>query len=72
MALPLSAMVCLRFVIVVFPDHTHLLFFIRSRLKEKESTVGFIGEYEEIRCILKRERLLRVIKRNFDYSVHET
>ena len=25
-ALPLSAMFCLQFVIVVFPDHTHLLF----------------------------------------------
>ena len=28
MALPCGAMGCLRFVIVVFPDHTHLLFFI--------------------------------------------
>ena len=27
MALPRGAMGCLRFVIVVFPDHTHLLFF---------------------------------------------
>ena len=25
-ALPRGAMVCLRFVIVVFPNHTHLLF----------------------------------------------
>ena len=24
---------CLQFVIVVFPDHTHLLFFIYSRVK---------------------------------------
>ena len=28
-ALPHDATVCLQFVIVVFPDHTHLLFLIR-------------------------------------------
>ena len=30
MALPHGAMGCLQFVIVVFPDHTHLLFFMMS------------------------------------------
>ena len=29
--------VCLRFVIVVFPDHTHLLFFSRLKLNHSEN-----------------------------------
>ena len=32
MALPRGAMGCLRFVIVVFPDHTHLLFLKACKL----------------------------------------
>ena len=31
MALPRGTMVCLRFVIVVFPDHTNLLFCIAKK-----------------------------------------
>ena len=31
---------CLRFVIVVFPDHTHLLFFIKHFLKSTTDTLG--------------------------------
>ena len=32
---------CLRFVIVVFPDHTHLLFLVRIRLKiERKNLYG--------------------------------
>ena len=31
MALPHDATVCLQFVIVVFPDHTHLLFLALSK-----------------------------------------
>ena len=38
---------CLQFVIVVFPDHTHLLFFIGERERERE------GERERER---ERER----------------
>ena len=34
-ALPCGAMVCLRFVIVVFPDHTHLLFLLREHMAQK-------------------------------------
>ena len=30
---------CLRFVIVVFPDHTHLLFFILTSAKHKSTIV---------------------------------
>ena len=30
----LLAMVCLRFVIVVFPDHTHLLFLLREHMAQ--------------------------------------
>ena len=37
---------CLRFVVVVFPDHTHLLFFYHSELKtfkmaDLEMQIGF-------------------------------
>ena len=31
---------CLQFVIVVFPDHTHLLFFLTTRLKYGSRTFG--------------------------------
>ena len=34
-ALPRGAMVCLQFVIVVFPDHTHLPFLGHSLVKAK-------------------------------------
>ena len=30
--------VCLQFVIVVFPDHTHLLFFIQGSLRKNSKT----------------------------------
>ena len=36
-AFPCGAMVCLQFVIVVFPDHTHLLFFMETLGKESLS-----------------------------------
>ena len=37
--------VCLRFVIVVFPDHTHLLFLaIDIRLKSREKCVECFGQ----------------------------
>ena len=36
---------CLRFVIVVFPDHTHLLFFIIGPIREKPG----------LRCFRKSE-----------------
>ena len=34
---------CLRFVIVVFPDHTHLLFLVRasSKIEKKDPFFGF-------------------------------
>ena len=31
---------CLRFVIVVFPDHTHLLFFMKRRILGMVSTIN--------------------------------
>ena len=33
---------CLRFVIVVFPDHTHLLFLVRIRAKKKKKMPFFV------------------------------
>ena len=38
---------CLQFVIVVFPDHTHLLFFI-SKLSAVCNKMG-----QELQCLLK-------------------
>ena len=38
--------VCLQFVIVVFPDHTHLLFFARIRTKI-EKTAFLVGLWVE-------------------------
>ena len=35
---------CLRFVIVVFPDHTHLLFFINVPLPVYVSNVKYVAE----------------------------
>ena len=34
---------CLRFVIVVFPDHTHLLFFLTFNLYFNHKTEGFFS-----------------------------
>ena len=44
---------CLRFVIVVFPDHTHLLFSIAIRL---------INSSESLESLLFVERLLSIIQ----------
>ena len=34
---------CLRFVILVFPDHTHLLFFINEAYNYKIIDIGFFS-----------------------------
>ena len=48
---------CLQFVIVVFPDHTHLLFFMRHRI----SVTGLLEwECAVCRCPIKLSRRLIV------------
>ena len=34
---------CLRFVIVVFPDHTHLLFFLSGLLYQYQNNIALIS-----------------------------
>ena len=41
---------CLQFVIVVFPDHTHLLFFISKDV----NLVFYLSVYKPIHCSNKR------------------
>ena len=36
---------CMRFVIVVFPDHTHLLFFKPNHSNVKDDKGFFVTEY---------------------------
>ena len=50
MALPCGAMGCLRFVIVVFPDHTHLLSLIEFSLDISltKSTLDDFGRLSNI------------------------
>ena len=50
LAVPLG---CLRFVIVVFPDHTHLLFFM-YRLKKIVGSNNFSAQFIELFLIIKR------------------
>ena len=52
---------CLQFVIVVFPDHTHLLFFIKlsekaRQLREKRSN----SEFLKLLVIFKKMSLLKI------------
>ena len=44
---------CLRFVIVVFPDHTHLLFFTLTHLSQMEFSTGNSYQLEQALSELK-------------------
>ena len=44
---------CLRFVIVVFPDHTRLLFLVRIRAKI-ETTTLFVKAFDRIRATIEK------------------
>ena len=48
---------CLRFVIVVFPDHTHLLYSILEKLTHTRCTL-YIGNVQFIHCRLSKFRFL--------------
>ena len=41
---------CLQFVIVVFPDHTHLLFFINWQIKKAQSSQHNAQTRQSLRC----------------------
>ena len=56
---------CLQFVIVVFPDHTHLLFLVKVRLIDKNClySVKTIGWYSIRKFILNVYTYKKVITR---------
>ena len=48
---------CLQFVIVVFPDHTHLLFLVRIKAKIEESTL-FGRAFVRVRAKIENNAIL--------------
>ena len=77
MALPHGAMGCLQFVIVVFSDHTHLLFLATIKqkvdpcLRENWKFRDKLGEMDGF--LLKGERLIvpKVMHKNVPKGIHK-
>ena len=57
--------VCLRFVNVVFPDHTHLLFFSRFKLNHSENKGFHASIFFVINFLLETHFFLSVLETHF-------